>query len=70
DPKHKSTLVHCGYRYGSPGTGVATLQLDATRAVNPPESEWMSELVRFEGIRAGDSLHFAFTATPKRPVRY
>ncbi|EGN97289.1 hypothetical protein SERLA73DRAFT_183963 [Serpula lacrymans var. lacrymans S7.3] len=42
DPKHKATLVHCGFGWGRTGTGVTAIQLDATQGANPPESEWKS----------------------------
>ncbi|KAL6305687.1 hypothetical protein BKA93DRAFT_824798 [Sparassis latifolia] len=42
-PKQHATLVHCGYGHGRTGTGVTALQLNATKGVNPPESEWKSQ---------------------------
>ncbi|KIY53763.1 hypothetical protein FISHEDRAFT_63269 [Fistulina hepatica ATCC 64428] len=39
---YRSTLVHCGYGHGRTGTGVTAIQLEATKGVSPPESQWVS----------------------------
>ena len=43
DPKHHSTLIHCGYGRGRTGTAVTGLQLASTGGNEPDEPAWHGE---------------------------